>query len=199
MTDYPIIFSAAMIRAMLYGSKTQTRRLAWRDLKPSISFPEGRMAATIWQSVRPGDRLWARESFAARLNEKGRPDPNPRYVKHRATMHDATTPYNEMDYHTWPKKWSPSIHMPRWASRLTLVVTAVKMERLQEIGECEAKAEGAEPLLVYSSPTKQHRAGFKRLWMALHGTEAWGQNPEVVAMTFRVIRANIDAPEARAA
>jgi hypothetical protein len=102
--------------------------------------------------------------------------------------------------------------MPRWASRLTLIVTGVKIERVQDISEEDAKAEGAlwhdghgvghsgwrhNPNDGVVFPTC--RGAFRRLWVCINGTEAWDENPYVVALTFRTIKANIDAPEAKAA
>ncbi|MDX0948936.1 hypothetical protein GOD93_25215 [Sinorhizobium medicae] len=94
----------------------------------------------------------------------------------------------------------PSIHMPRWTSRVTLIVTDVHVERLQDISEAEAIAEGAKQ---YSSSTKLSRAfnpdwkgiyrqGYAELWNAINGPGSWEANPWVAAYTFSVIRQNID-------
>jgi hypothetical protein len=84
--------------------------------------------------------------------------------------------------------------MPRWASRLTLHVEAVRVERLQAISEADAMAEGATPILLPpdggSSP---HVEGFRARWNTLHGPDAWDENPEVVVLTFCVERRNIEA------
>jgi hypothetical protein len=97
----------------------------------------------------------------------------------------------------------PSIHMPRWASRLTLIVTATKVERLQDISEAEARAEGVDPAIAGQDahgPVKTYRTGFVRIWGDLHGTESWLSNPEVVALSFSAHQTNIDAmPKAQAA
>jgi hypothetical protein len=86
--------------------------------------------------------------------------------------------------------------MPRWASRLTLIVEAVKTEMLQDISEEDAQAEGVAPSTsgqwADGEPIKTYRTGFVRIWGELHGDDAWAANPEVVALTFRVIEANID-------
>jgi hypothetical protein len=90
-------------------------------------------------------------------------------------------------------RWTPSIHMPRWASRLTLIVEAVKVERLTDISEADAQAEGVEPVLgTPGVPLDRHYAAFMQLWDSLHGEGATYANPWVVAVTFRVVRANID-------
>lgn len=187
MTDRSIIFSAPMVRALLDGRKTMTRRLAWRaPLQPR---------PTIWQNVGPGDRLWVREGFCPRYFDDG----NPAYKA------DWTT--GSADVAMEPK-WTTSIHMPRWASRLTLIVTATKIERLQDISEGDAKAEGArwynghgvghsgfrhDPDDGYVWPRATE--SFGRLWICLHGDDAWWANPEVVALTFTVHKQNIDAME----
>jgi hypothetical protein len=96
--------------------------------------------------------------------------------------------------------------MPRWASRLTLIVNATKIERLQDISETDAMAEGVEraPAGTQQSNVGQvtaytFRTGFVRLWGELHGMDSWLSNPEVVCLSFRAIKANIDAAEAQAA
>jgi len=111
----------------------------------------------------------------------------------------------------------PSLHMPRWASRLTLIVTATKIERLQDISEEDAIAEGISEIHTQNTfgvPKRMYgvqvdggyafycssaRESFMSLWCDLHGPDARNKNPEVVAISFRVIKANIDAPEARGA
>lgn len=196
MTDYPIIFSAPMVRALLEGRKTMTRRLAWRGTMPTPSFPEGTMRATSWQKVKPGDRLWVRENFAVidggtiRDGAGGAMD----YVDTEIIYAADRKPYTKI---------TPCIHMPRRLSRLTLIVTATKIEPLQSISERDAEAEGA-PLAVAGvdsrrGPIRMHRTGFVGLWRSLHGDDAWAANPDVVALTFRVVKANVDAVEAKAA
>lgn len=91
--------------------------------------------------------------------------------------------------------------MPRVFSRLTLVVTETKIERLQAISEKDATAEGWQAVPSVSDNPEVHRDAardwFSDLWESLHDVESWRDNPEVVALSFRVIRANIDAPQAR--
>jgi hypothetical protein len=110
----------------------------------------------------------------------------------------------------WAGRRRASMHMPRWASRLTLIVTATTIEHLQGISEADAKAEGIEyreDCFGTWNPDGTMRCGgadnareaFRCLWINLHGTGAWDANPEVVALRFTVIKANIDALEARAA
>lgn len=176
MTDHPIIFSAPMVRALIEGRKTMTRRLAWRG-------PVTQFYPSSWQKVKPGDRLWARENFnvlAPTISADG-----PHSCIYLA---DNTGPQHLM-------KWKPSIHMPRWASRLTLEVTAVKVERLQAISCADAIVEGITPAgnsLTIDCDTPDPREGFKSLWESLHGTGSWDADPEVVALTFVVHKTNID-------
>lgn len=94
-------------------------------------------------------------------------------------------------------RWRPSIHMPRWASRLTLRITDVRVQRLQEISEADARAEGAPLELrlldsVRLGATASHTGGFERLWESIHGPDSWASNPWVWCLSFRVIHKNID-------
>lgn len=213
MTDIPIIFSGPMVLGIFEGRKTKTRRLAWHDNKKNGEYYVEKARPTPWQRVRPGDRLWVRENlrklqmgWAYSAGEGlGRaiemPPSDPRVPSMVAWAH-----HKEQDY-------CPSIHMPRWASRLTLFVTAVKIERVKSISEEDAKAEGviqddgSEPDIWYipgsggtpwgkkMDPFTADRPSkvFCGLWRALHGRESWDENPEVVALTFTVQRQNIDA------
>lgn len=197
MADYPIIFSAPMIRALLDGRKTMTRRLAEIDTKH-------REGASVWCSVKPGDRLWVREAW------QGFNDPRGAVIAYRATCPGDAFDFGAPDGSVQRlnvKAWRPSIHMPRWASRLTLTVTETKIERLNDISEADARAEGVlwVPGHGEVTPTDLHegysnylncREGFGELWESLHGAGSWDANPEVVALRFTVERRNIDAKEA---
>ena len=177
MTDRPIIFSAPMVQALLAGRKTMTRRLAFghQAKTPDCFYP------SVWQKVRPGDRLWVREAFTVRDG----------HVFYRAGPISPGRSFDE------PMMLScrPSIHMPRKLSRLTLFVTAVKIERLQKISAADIAAEGVECGKV--GFPRAARAIFSGLWDSLHGPGAWKANPEVVVLTFTVHRCNIDAPHRR--
>lgn len=185
MTDRPIIFSAPMIRALLDGRKTMTRRLAWREFPKLVRVvnDKPRRAPSPWQRVQPGDRLWVRERFSGRhegwsVDHPGGPiwywaDGNPRHGD-------------------WTKP-KPSIHMPRWASRLTLTVTATKIERLQDISERDAVLEGVYCVRRHENDDASPTQLFAMLWCNLHGDDSWNANPEVVALTFTVEKRNIDA------
>lgn len=223
MSDRPILFSAPMVRALLDGRKTQTRRLAWGkpfgvdgvdDLAAQDMMRDGFKVSgmddtehricwppTIWQKIKPGDRLWVRENFA----HVGGSDPG--ILLYEATWReDATRAGCDQPLPDVPPKWTPCIHMPRKLSRVMLEVTGVRVQRLHDLSEQDAIAEGAvedwaDGLSVWYFPggwtlkVKQHgktaREGYRWLWQALHGN--WDHNPEVVALTFTVTKANIDS------
>lgn len=192
MVDRPIIFSGAMIRALIEGRKSQTRRLAWKPQGPMTSFSPPPLDPSPWQRVQPGDRLWVRENWRAdaRCDDE-------RPLSIGAVEYDAS----ERQFPEMPAgKLRPSIHMPRWASRLTLTVTAVKVERLQEISEQDAEAEGVRssgPLPwheddVGAPPHMGAVENFAALWNHIHGADAWDANPAVVVIGFQCALQNID-------
>ena len=207
MTDHPIIFSAAMIQALLAGTKTMTRRFAWRELDGGIRETAIHNPAfykpSLWQRMKTGDRLWVREGLALGATSnawKYRADDtliSMEWPDHRVAQMVAWAHHQE-------RETIPSIYMPRWASRLTLAVAATKIERLQKISEEDAKAEGA---MFHDGHGVGHsgwrhdyrdvhanaRSSFARLWGELHGKESWKQNPELVVLTFAVHKTNIDA------
>lgn len=217
MADYPIIFSAPMVRALLDGRKTMTRRQLYVKTKnvktarvltghppplgklgpdgfPVDVGPNQCWGLSDWQKVQPGDRLYVREGWKSHSLYVGMKPSEMPQSKVFYLADDAYEPSNV--------KGLPSIHMPRWASRLTLIVTATKIERLQEISEADAEAEGVELSGEIRGARfwhASHRAAFRALWSILHGPDAWDANPEVVALSFRVVRANIDSTEALAA
>ncbi|MFC2248800.1 hypothetical protein ACETRX_04165 [Labrys portucalensis] len=232
MADHPILFSGAMIRALLAGTKTQTRRVikprhnpnrptlfdgTWSDsyvLDPGNQ--KWREDAYPW-SV--GDRLWVRETVACGACAPGKPShwapsfwrreqgtpKNPNGLWYAA---DGLAPEKTI---TDRGRWVPGIHMPRWASRLALTVTGVKVERLQDISEDDAWAEGiiefhrgpdrlnwpaASPDDVKTAIYQTFgsaRGGFRDLWEHINGTDSWAENPWVSATAFDVHKQNIDA------
>ncbi len=237
MTDYPIIMSGPMVRALLEGRKSQTRRLAWRSTKwnPDIECKHGRYACpicdgagvkpTIWQKVKAGDRLWIRETHTFESSRDfewydppfndGRPlrvHDDPDWGQYWDQAHyRATDPTPDLAYDDQDEpgvRWRPSIHMPRWASRITLAVDSTRVERLQEISIHDAAQEGMHSVMEQRTwwyngvshvrtdggpkrfPTSV--AAYHALWDHLHGPDSWQANPEVVAIGFTPRLCNID-------
>lgn len=197
MSDRPIIFSAPMVRALLDGRKTQTRRVlkkrpaldALATFGPSFL---GKPGCSDLIGFEPYDRLWVRENFAMGFDHDDHDmrigdEPKPFY----AASYDGMRWYDpDHDELRDEPRWKPSIHMPRWASRLTLAVTGVKVERLNEISRSDAIAEGCD-----GTPGHDTVCDFSELWESLHGEGSWDANPWVVAITFTVHHRNIDAME----
>lgn len=182
MIERPILFSAPMVRAILAGQKTQTRRvvkpegadhlvrLIGADDKPTGDWGWCPNPAVITKHMRcpygmPGDRLWVRETFAHLYRDNTQPEERRDDDVAYKADHQGL---DEYAYGTW----KPSIHMPKWASRLLLEVTEVRVERLQAISAADAMAEGAEPLLpdpVCSQVCPEdYVAGFRKLWDSIN-------------------------------
>lgn len=227
MADRPIIFSGPMVQALLQGHKTQTRRVA--KIK-SISgemvpihppeelielsdddFHRGEMhyASTSALSgpypirYAVGDRLYVRETFRAPGGGSISTCTKPEHVEFRATPAEWVLDEMDLDHYETQYKWRPAIHMPRDFSRLTLVVTDIRVQPLQDISETDAQAEGVKEITTniwkdYSEQPLTHmeaRDSFKSLWQSLNGKRegaTWSDNPWVVAVTFDVEQNNID-------
>lgn len=179
MKERPIIFSTEMVRAILNDRKTQTRRVIKPQplsLNPylrgnaSIEIDIGQKHKPQWIKCpygQPGDRLWVRESW--HIDED---DPQNPYYK-AEEKHPEIFP-----------KWNSPIHMPRWASRITLEITKVRVERLQEISEYNALKEGCQSELMFSA-----RTNFIGLWNSLHKKEyRWEDNPWVWVVSFKRVK-----------
>ena len=196
--EKPIIFSTEMVRAILEGRKTQTRRV----IKPQ-PIERQRIVLTITPSVvalmnelgrqinliecpygQVGDRLWVRETWAADIPgcERG--------LSYRS---DHADPLG--DGPSYPMRWRPSIHMPRWASRITLEIVKVRVERVQEITEEDVVREGI-PCRIFSEGMAlfyYHDGGhctealpvFAHLWDTLSPKHPWESNPYVWVVEFR--------------
>lgn len=163
-----------MIRALLEGRKTQTRRICkgQRALSNAHDFQLDRCPYGT-----PGGLLWVRESH---------------YIigEHRWVHYRADGSNNLRDPSQWTGPWKPSIHMPRWASRLTLRITDVRVQRLKDISVADAKAEGAQHGdFMHPDAT----VSFQALWKSINGADSWFDNPWVWALTFEVIKQNVDA------
>jgi hypothetical protein len=185
MGNKPILFSAPMVRAILEGRKTQTRRI----LKPQPQSVGEKIDAVF--KYRVGDRLWVREAWGLNHTEyigtipKARPaDLKSYHLSYLATEDDSEI-MAELPFR-------PCIHMPRWASRITLLVEAVKVQRLQDITFNDLEAEGIVPLGECLS-TDQAIVAFRDLWNSLNGPGSWDANPWVVAVKFQPVFQNIDA------
>lgn len=206
MTYRPIIFSAPMIRALLEGRKTQTRRL----LKPKFPDAVNRVCYTCFTPDRhisgrgsqagvewfrklpfaPGDRLWVRETFARAWETDGSGNPATAETTYYRADGEPFDSYEMPDGSVRDGiPWKSPIHMPRWASRLTLTVTDVRVQRLQEISEADAQAEGAKP---FTGAEQSYVTDFRRIWNSIHGPDAWDANPWVAAISFTAHRCNID-------
>ena len=195
MKERPILFSAPMVRALLAGTKTQTRRVVKKlpltlnrctnsievDVK---NIENGRFAELVACPYgKPGDRLWVRETF-------GHFERNENFKPGCEVFYRADGNCLELE------PWRPSIHMPRWASRITLEITSVRVERLQEISIEDAKAEGAwgpddsivQKVADYFGTdifSANPRKAFQMLWESINGPDSWAANPWVWAIEFR--------------
>lgn len=172
MTERPILFSAPMVRAILDGTKTQTRRVVKN--KPYTGEP----AKCPYGAA--GDFLWIREKWQRLRDAAG-----------RQIVEYCAGPFL-LDVETH-KRWHPSIHMPRWASRITLEVTGVRVERLQDISESDAIAEGIERNVFndeWSGYGQFHGAAltpkgsYRALWESINGPGSWDANPWVWVVEF---------------
>lgn len=216
MRESPILFNADMVRAVLDGRKSQTRRIikpqpferSWSRHDHQIEIVSGRaengdeidglLAYTKssggeWHAKCPfgqaGDRLWVRETFR---------------VHSRATD-VATLVYKASEQQSWTQQThrvpiekcnkpavvdtcTPSIHMPRWASRITLEITGVRVERLNSMTESDALAEGCNgghdsiPGYMYSATPHEH---FHHVWQSIYGDDSWQANPWVWVVEFK--------------
>ncbi|EPC3761914.1 hypothetical protein ACRZET_002575 [Klebsiella michiganensis] len=230
MKERGMIFNAEMVRAILDGRKTQTRRImapqpaddiergifpnpeviGW---KSSLRHKHGSTTAHFCPHGKPGDRIWVREAFR---------------VHSRATD-VATLVYKASERNSWteqthrvpvavcnkpatPEKWTPSLHMPRWASRILLEITDVRVERLNAISEEDAQSEGvhtevwdqtvvarnyavrdeffqfwSDDMPHYVEMNQLYRSSFRSLWESIYGEESWNANPWVWVISFERI------------
>ncbi|CAM6940226.1 hypothetical protein AM423_003045 [Klebsiella pneumoniae] len=186
-----MIFNAEMVRALLDGRKTQTRRIikdctVGRD--PISKFIKigkkfiGCYPEDVPELIReccpygvPGDRIWVRETWA----EAGASAPDLKlyranYPEHVPSIYENVPPAEEI-------RWTPSIHMPRTASRILLEITDVRVERLRSMSQDDARAEG---VIAASGPMEAGLA-FRELWDSIYGEESWKANPWVWVIEFK--------------
>ncbi len=214
MKERPILFSAPMVRAILEGRKTQTRRVVKGCVEESGEYTEqGHMHGLYPRCPygQPGDRLWVRETFALENTQEydgtenmptdGRPIQRhdgwkliPRY---RATEPDTQLIIAECENDEDAMRWTPSIFMPRWASRITLEIESVRVERLNDISQEDARAEGAEKEDTFNYSLDERARlglrdgsqwgywnGYKLLWESINGKGSWAINPFVWVVQF---------------
>lgn len=198
MKERPILFSSAMVRAILDGRKVQTRRIvkprADKDFGRNCVLQPREIAAEVnagnyRNSVHgePGDRLWVKETFAPlhgwvengkRFYDQPFEGGPENYVEYAAT--------NETD---WEGPWRPSIFMPRLASRITLEITGVRVERLNAISADDCIAEGLQSSLRENDAVCDLRDQFSALWQSINGPNSWDANPYVWVIEFKRIDA----------
>ncbi len=219
MKERGMIFNSEMVRAILEGRKTQTRRImkvqpgtpefGLRRIIESSKANENGMyfwsqddACGIKARSKPflfpygevGDRIWVRETFSCIGNEDGHPvDANSNLCSREDAqrIYRASAIQNPGNYGLWTSpdgfdfegSWTPSIHMPRWASRITLEITDVRVERLNNISECDAKAEGGPTECTLIGD--KYFPGFRSLWKSIYGEESWAANPWVWVIEFK--------------
>ena len=189
----PIIFSAPMVQAILDGRKTQTRRVIKPQPERYLSRDAGnRVPIAVWVDnqkwvkppYQPGDILWVRETWATVSSG---------IIEYKATYKEPYTGSAEIDHIGNKIKWRPSIHMPREATRIFLRVTNVRVERLQDITEEDAKAEGCHERLLNDGWKNigklTARDDFIMLWEYLNAKRGygWDTNPWVWVIEFERI------------
>lgn len=218
MRECPILFSGPMVRAILDGRKTQTRRMVKPQPPAGCRYEingayshalclsgEGAAMLCVPPTPRstdhrlpcpygaPGDRLWVRETWAPwgdHIEERGEADAladAKRGMPWACIVYGADANGGSVNV----KRWRPSIHMPRWASRLLLEVTDVRVERLQATTEADARAEGIDletlgSIYRLADGTPVARDAFGDLWDEINGKRAaWATNPWVWVVSFR--------------
>jgi hypothetical protein len=215
MKEHPILFSGPMVKAILEGRKTQTRRVVnpqppenlweiWKRFPNQKPCPYGA----------PGDRLWVRETwkplgshsqpvieelppvmtgvapaYEVRRGACYRVDGEIRWDSHVTTIHDlrSDAPTKGKSHLPVTEKWKPSIFMPRWASRVTLEIINVRVERLQEITEADAVAEGVQCDPMFPAALTD-RTSFSKGWDTINGKRkgcVWSDNPWVWVVGFK--------------
>ncbi|HEJ7121073.1 hypothetical protein FHU12_3249 [Serratia marcescens] len=229
MKERPVIFNGEMVRAILDGRKTQTRRVI-ANVSPDNCIPLHKPTKTkdgIYTHVmdapghglcpfgQVGDLLWVRETWGVishEFDESDRiidwvpdrpataihemPFGNGYYSGHAIYAADGEFTWGDDDGQGERSCWKPSIHMPRKASRILLEITAVRVERMNDISEEDAKAEGVKPagdmlpdypdtFLTPKGDFATAKVAFQRLWQSIYGEESWRANPWVWVIEFR--------------
>lgn len=208
MKEKPIIFSAPMVRAILEGRKTQTRRIVWSKSTDYAEITENE-AGELWPwretedgedfwypcpYGQPGVRIWVKESFSPIYPQ------DPVYNGGQPIEYDYAATYTDGgrlgDSIGIKKSWKSSRYMPRRASRITLETTAVRVERLQDISEDDCLAEGIGQVIREGMPSIQQCgeydsididlvSEYSKLWESINGSGSWDENPWVWVVEFR--------------
>ena len=214
MKEHPLLMKGPLVRATLEGRKTQTRRPIKPQPDDDIVDVEYDAIADLWLGNtqadndlgytsswamrcpmgQAGDRLWVRETFQA-WRKVGHESDEWEPIGVKAASFGDTIEYRATSKSTGP--WTPSIHMPRWACRLVLPLVSVRVERVQDITEEDAKAEGVEPVLMrgigsypeWMRPTMRggHQKAFELLWKQIYGDALWDANPWVWVAEWKEI------------
>jgi hypothetical protein len=221
MTERGMIFNGEMVRAILDGRKTQTRRPVKfphidRDAMCELSGNElaGELSAGNYRNSpygKPGDRIWVRETFQGPLFDYEQMESyledrskfeKPEFCQYAADGKPAPEFFDaDENLHCC---WRPSIHMPRWASRITLEITGVRVEQLRSISEEEARSEGVARLCEgfwkhYQPGWTQHqlsaRGSLATLWDSIYGSGEWDRNPWVWVIEFKRIEGDDHATD----
>lgn len=190
MKERGLIFNGEMVRAILDGRKTQTRRtvkpqpdedgLAKVTNGPWVDSSERNYRCPFGAA---GDRIWVRETFY--------PVDDTQYGGEKWVDYRATPKFEESHPAGWDSapndaealKWRPSIHMPRWASRILLEITDVRVERLKSISDRDALREGCSAADMKSGDCVADV--FARLWASIYGSDSWNANPWVWVIEFK--------------
>lgn len=214
--ERPMLFNGEMVRAIREGRKTKTRRV----VNPRYPFEvDEREDGSLWPFFpsyvtgepdvewlecpfgEPGDRLWGRETYRGHTGsivQDGAPDGYELCLAYAAGGYSGTLRVDSAAYNRHigdpARRWRPSIHMPRWASRITLEITEVRVERVREITEEDARAEGCSwsdgaPEVDTGQFTEQPyeaREEFQHLWNAVSEPRfGWDADPFVWVVSFR--------------
>jgi hypothetical protein len=188
MKERPILFNAEMVNAVRADRKTQTRRIVKSCPHPNtervhnfygetwdwLRYDGSRLGSFICPYGKIGDQIWVRETFSETDYR----------TAYRADINDGI--------HCIVEKWTPSIHMPRWASRIQLEITGVRVERLNDISEEDAAAEGCDKSKSVAARTigwcETPLRAFNRLWKQIYGADSWNANPWVWVVEFEQIK-----------
>lgn len=206
MKERPILFSAPMVRALLAGTKSVTRRIVkWKPREAGLNLAFSGFEVGLYNTANPrsgwvlrsrdgggcwndrtyalhcpygapGDRLWVREAFTHITGNGIR-------VHFRADGEPTDSAGNVLPTEPGLRRWSPSIHLPRKLARITLDVVSTRIERLHAVTEDEATREGVAAATIDATA----RDRFAELWKAINGAESWDANPHVWRVEFKPV------------